>query len=139
MRKVGCPEGCGDSPMDRTELVARWVERGELLKRLGGFVDGQRLISEMLADVESAFRTEEAELLNLKEAAEVSGLSADHLGRLIRTGRLPNLGQRHRPRVRRGDLPQKPRGLRPEPASPFLRNSRRQIAESVVNSETKET
>ncbi len=70
------------------------------------------------------------DLLTLTEAARESGYSADHLGREIRAGRIPNAGRPHAPRIRRGELPRKPGPLRSAPA---LGVSRVQIARSVVN------
>ena len=51
------------------------------------------------------------ELLSLGAAALESGYSADYLGKLISGGRLKYAGNRHRPRVRRGDLPRKATAL----------------------------
>jgi len=59
-------------------------------------------------DLEDAFRSIEEERLTLAEAAETSGYSADHLGRLIREGKLPNAGRKGSPRIMRGELPMKP-------------------------------
>lgn len=49
--------------------------------------------------------------LTLAEAARESGYSTDQLSRLIREGKLVNVGRKGAPRVRRGDLPKKPGGL----------------------------
>jgi hypothetical protein len=124
--------------MSRDELIERWAAHASDLEALGAQVDGARLIRRLLGELEQVLRYEESEVLTLAEAAEYSGFSEDHLGRLIRSKKIPNLGRRHRPRVRRGDVPRKPHALRHEPPSPFLTTSRRQIAESVVNSETEE-
>ena len=43
--------------------------------------------------------------MSLVDAAQVSGYSADHLGSLVRQGKLPNVGRKNAPRVRRTDLP----------------------------------
>ncbi len=63
--------------------------------------------------VEQAIRERDDERLTLTEAAARSGYSADHVARLVRDGRLPNVGRHGAPRVRAGDLPS-----RPGPASP---------------------
>lgn len=55
--------------------------------------------------VERAIREQADEPLTLAQAAARSGYSASHISRLIRDGKLPNLGRRGTPRVRAGDLP----------------------------------
>ena len=121
--------------MTRAEFVCRWAQRAEELGRLSASVDGRRLISEFLAELERLFREEESEMLTLEQAAEYSGYSADHIARSIRHGSIENAGERGRPRVRRGDLPRKSGALRNEMPEPILAgNTRRQIAQSVVTS-----
>ncbi len=60
----------------------------------------------------------ENEILTLDQAAAESGYSKDHLSLLITQGKLPNAGKKGAPRVRRRDLPRKPRDapLSPVPA-----------------------
>ena len=43
--------------------------------------------------------------LTLAEAAEWGGYSTDHLGRLVRAGKIRNAGRLGSPRVRRADVP----------------------------------
>jgi hypothetical protein len=97
-------------------------------------VDGARLVTDFVADLEQLFRSQDADALTLAEAADVSGFSLDHIGRLVRQGKIPNIGEKHRPRIRRGDLPRKP-GPLPIESEPVIvhRTSKRQIARSVVN------
>lgn len=73
--------------------------------------------------------------LTLTQAARESGYSPEHLGRWVRLGKIPNAGRPHAPRIRRGDVPQKPGALRPKPLT--LMVDRTQIARSVVNSTTR--
>jgi hypothetical protein len=47
------------------------------------------------------------ELLTLQRAADESGYSLDHLGRMLREGKIPNAGRRAKPLIRRCDLPVK--------------------------------
>jgi hypothetical protein len=58
----------------------------------------------------AALEAEGDEELTLSQAAERSGYSEDHLCRLIRTGRIPDLRPARRGpiRIRAGDLPLKP-------------------------------
>jgi hypothetical protein len=88
-------------------LVVAWRDDAERLKEYFGFDQPARLIQRMANDLEAALRAEVDELLNLREAAHEAGYSEDHLGRLIREGRIPNAGRTNSPRIRRGDLPQK--------------------------------
>lgn len=126
--------------MTRQELLERWQARRESFQRYGAAVDGARLLDECLVELRSMLDEEDSDLLTLEEAAAWSGYSADHVGRLLREGKLANLGRKHRPRVRRGDLPTKPHALRSARDGLFLSGgSKRQIAMSVVNSESKET
>ncbi len=118
--------------MTRDEFMGRWSRRADELKRLAANVDGQRLIAELLAELALLFRDEDSQALTLREAAQESGYSPDHLGREVRAGRIPNVGRRNAPRIRRGDLPRKPgRLLSSQPENMF---ARRQIARSVVTS-----
>ncbi|MGI8497329.1 MAG: hypothetical protein ACR2OG_07090 [Gemmatimonadaceae bacterium] len=58
--------------------------------------------------IEAAQHAGAGELLTLGDAARRSGYSADHLARLVRSGRLPNAGRPHAPRIRLVDLPLRP-------------------------------
>ena len=74
------------------------------------------------------------ELLTLEQGASVSGYTADHLGALIRAGKLANYGRKHAPRVRHRDLPVKPNALTPAPhVGIVVATDRRSIARSVLS------
>jgi hypothetical protein len=45
----------------------------------------------------------------------VSGYSADHLGELVREGKIPNAGRKNAPLIRRLDLPMKAGRRAPHP------------------------
>lgn len=124
-------------PNTRRALIDRWLERREALAKYGALVDGARLLSECINDVEALFSGDTEEELSLTQAAQYSGYSEDHIGRLIRSGALPNVGRKHRPRVRRADLPRKPSALRESAPPSLFTSSRRQIAMSVVNSQSR--
>ena len=76
--------------------------------------------------------------LSLVEAASESGYSADHLGRLVRDGKIPNAGRPGAPRIARKHLPRKchSTGAPPQPRLARGRGRRelssRQIVESVI-------
>jgi hypothetical protein len=96
----------GTTPVD--ELLARWRAEAELLRRYGHAATAAacELHAREVAAVLSAVG---AEQLTLSEAAAESGFSEEHLGRLVREGKLPNVGRRGAPRIRRADLPLKVR------------------------------
>lgn len=121
--------------MTRDEFISRWSQRADELKRLAANVDGHKVITEMLSDLELLFREEDSEQLTLQKAAQESGYSPDHLGREVRAGRIPNVGRPKAPRIRRGDLPRKP-GVLPATQHENM-FARRQIAQSVVTSNAK--
>ena len=60
------------------------------------------------AALEEALQEHDARLLDLQEAAELSGYSAEHLGRLVREGKITNAGRAGAPRIAHRDLPFKP-------------------------------
>jgi hypothetical protein len=92
--------------MTPAELVQAWRQQAAAYDRDGQ--PGARLLARCADELEAALATTADALVPLNDAARLSGYSPDHLGRLIRDGKLMNLGTRHRPRVRVGDLPRKP-------------------------------
>ncbi len=91
-----------------SSLAVNWRDEAALLRRRGQ--DALAAMAESYADeLEEALREADLEALTLKEAAQESGYSADHLGRLVRQSKIPNVGQPHTPRIQRSDLPRKPR------------------------------
>src|SRR5918912_732847 len=81
------------TPAALVALRERWVARRDELHRLGALVDAARLCDELLADLAAAASDADLELLSLRQASAESGYSADHLGRLLRAGKLPNAGR----------------------------------------------
>jgi hypothetical protein len=90
------------------ELPAAWRTRANELRLWASAEGAACALERAAADLERALQHRADEVLTLSEAAEVSGYSADHLGRLIRQQKLRSVGRAHSPRVRREDLPQKP-------------------------------
>lgn len=121
--------------MTRAELRSRWQRRRDQFAELGATVNAAKLLDSVLADVDSVFASEAEESLTLREAAQESGYSKDHLARLVRSGVIPNAGRPNAPRIQRSDLPHKAGSL---PAAPgrcqFLSADPEQIARSVVTS-----
>ncbi len=99
--------------MTRDQFLVKWRTRLDELQRLDATVNGAKLCGEVLADFEAVATAEDEALLILPEAASRSGYSAEHLGRMIREGRIPNAGRKGAPRIRTADLPRKPPALVP--------------------------
>lgn len=91
-------------------LLERWESEAAVFRRRGQQGLGA-LMESLCSELKKALQEEQDETLTLAKAAEVSGYSPAHLGRLIREGRLPDRrppGLGGRIRLRRGDLPLKP-------------------------------
>lgn len=87
------------------DVIERWeAKRGELA-RYHAQVDGEALVTEMLADMESLAAGEAP--VPLSVAAAETGYTTDHLSRLIKEGKLANHGRKHAPRVKLSDCPRK--------------------------------
>jgi hypothetical protein len=86
-----------------------------------------------MRSVASALDASGGEVLSLVDAAAECGYSADHLGRLVRSGQLPNSGRRKAPKIRRRDLPKKPASLPESPPVVHRHTDRTRIAESVLS------
>jgi hypothetical protein len=95
------------SPDGLAAFRARWIARRDALRQLHALVDGAELCDALLGELDTLLAASAGELLSLRQAAAESGYSPDHLGRLIREGKLPNAGRLHAPRIRRGHLPMK--------------------------------
>jgi len=118
-------------------FVAKWAAEADVLGQRRAQVDGAAILREVLADFAEITRADASDALNLREAAEESGYSADHLGRLVREGKIPNAGRPNAPRIRRADLPRKTSALRSQAARiNLLGATPGQIARAVVNSES---
>lgn len=119
----------------RESLRARLLGRRAELARLGALVQGDRLIDEILADLDAVEREQRSQLLKLSEASRACGYTADHLRVLIKAGKLIDRGRPHAPRVRLDELPSKPGhstpALTPERA---VANLRTQIVGNAITS-----
>ena len=94
----------------RTTLVRLsddWRSLADQQRRFGAETHA-RILEYCADELANALRSSEQELLDLRQASMESGYSADHLGRLVRDGRIPNAGRRNAPKIRRIDLPRRP-------------------------------
>jgi hypothetical protein len=88
-----------------------WLDDTQALCRDLGVsaVDPERFFAEIVSRVRAMLAEDDEKLLTLAEAARRTGYSEDHIGRLVRIGKLPNAGAPNRPRVRAADLAGLPR------------------------------
>lgn len=88
-----------------TDLQAVWRERAKVLAPYSpaaatAYEEAARELGVMLGEQRMG-------ALTLTQASEESGYTSAHLGRMVRTGTLRNVGRPNAPRVLRGDLPKK--------------------------------
>ena len=113
-------------------LPADWRGKAKALRRYGS--ETAALVLDLCADdLETTIRERDETTLSLVEAARESGYSKDHLGRLVRDGKIPNAGRPNAPRIARIHLPRK------APTEPRLAESPRrrdvsnvQIVQSII-------
>jgi hypothetical protein len=93
-----------------------------------------------VAIIERRVMEAELERLSLEDASAESGYCADHLGRLVRDGTIPNAGEPYSPRIRRCDLPRKPGFNAGDVDNETIRvGFKEQIARSIAESNTGES
>lgn len=90
------------------KLASIWRARANQLQQWGAGQDLARAWELAAVELEHALREQQEGTLNLREASGESGYSADHLGQLVRDGKIPNAGRPNAPLIRRADLPIKP-------------------------------
>ena len=109
------------------DLPAVWRERANTLREFGD-PNTARLWDIAAVELERAMELFAAETLSLTEAARVTGYSRDHLGSLVKRGKIANAGRTNAPRIRRSDLPPKKKpGGRGRPSRPKSVPSRTDI------------
>lgn len=115
------------------DLAVRWRSDAEVLRRRGCEAEA-RLLEGCADEMDAATAMQDGELLTLTAAATVSGFSPDHLGRLVRDGKLPNYGRPHAPRVRLADVPRKANALPPDrKRATLVGATRRELARAVAS------
>ena len=91
-------------------LLRKWSTEEELYRRRGQ-TELAALMASIAEEVESESERYLDEPLTLAESAEIGGYGYSTLQALVRAGRIPDAGERGRPRVRRRDLPRRPSGI----------------------------
>ena len=89
-------------------LARKWREEALVLEER--YIDPRvaELFRLHARELEEAVQDAEEEVLTIGEAAATSGYSVDHIRHQVAEGKIPNIGVKGSPRVRRGDLPLKP-------------------------------
>jgi len=64
-------------------------------------------VERMAAEFQNSRHQEAQVALTLEEASQIGGYSASHIGRLVRSGKIPNAGRTGAPRVAYADVPRK--------------------------------
>ena len=115
------------------DLPATWRKQAKTLRHYGGETPAVALES-CAEQLEAALQERDEATLTLRDAARESGYSTEHLGRLVRDGKIPNAGRPGAPRIARMHLPRKTRAAtrRPASRSPAREVSTAQIVQSVI-------
>jgi hypothetical protein len=115
------------------EVLSQWKARAQDAERLAD-TRGAHLLRLCAEELEGALEESGDAPLSLKEAAQESGYSVDHLRRQIRQGKIQNAGRKNAPKIRRADLPRKAGGLTDAtPMLMFPARPKEQIARSIAS------
>ena len=118
-------------------LPVAWRKQAKTLRRYGGETPAV-VLDRCADDLETTLQELDETTFSLVEAARESGYSPDHLGRLVRDGKIPNAGRPGAPRIARRHLPRKchSTGAPPQPRLACDRTRRevssRQIVQSII-------
>jgi hypothetical protein len=105
-------------------LIEAWRAKAEQLERYAPVA--AVAFRDAALELEAALHSTE-DGVTLAEAERLGGYSADHLSRLVREGRLTNVGRKYAPRIRRADVPVKPGHALPLPPPADQFSTRRRI------------
>lgn len=89
------------------ELRTRWEARRAEGARLRALVPLEAIADDVLATLHELAQTAPGETLSREEAAAVMEVHPDSISRLLRKGRLRNVGTPSRPRFLRSELPKR--------------------------------
>lgn len=97
------------------EILEVWRKDAATFRKYGAVAVAE-VIEAMCAQLEAHIRERELEALTIDEAAQESGYSYSAIQKMVSSGELENVGRKHAPRVRRGDLPRKGRKVEDAPS-----------------------
>lgn len=92
--------------MSPSALALAWRSRADVIERYAPPVAAA--LRDCAQELEDAAKADDLDTVGLAEAAVLSGYHPDALGKMVKDGRIENLGKKHRPRIRRRDVPKKP-------------------------------
>jgi hypothetical protein len=87
-----------------SQLPTEWRARAVELRRWAAAEGAASALECAANELEECLAQEADQLLNVAQAAAQTGRHRDTIGTAIRTGRLTNRGEKHRPLVRRAEL-----------------------------------
>ena len=90
-------------------LADRWRERAADLRTWAAAEGAASALERAAAELDEAVREALDERLTLEQSSAESGYSKRRLRELVSEGSIPNAGVKGAPRIRRSDLPRKPR------------------------------
>ena len=92
-----------------SKLAARWREHADWLRTWAAAEGAATALERAAAELDEAVREASEERLTLEQGSAESGYSKRRLRELVSKGSIPNAGVKGAPRIRRSDLPRKPR------------------------------
>lgn len=114
-------------------LIDQWRQEASQLRNRYNGESLARLGETHAEELEKAIHEADNTPLSLSQASHLSGYSTDHIGRMIREGKIPNAGRKGSPRIRLADLPRKPGLPRECPRPQLVGSSKSQVARSVLS------
>lgn len=108
MPLVNHPVEVSTTPETVGDLLTLWRLKADATRNMG-FEAVARAYEECSKHLRALHHRQREHPLTVEEASEDSGYSRDHLYRLVQEGTIPNVGENGQVRVRRMDLPRKPR------------------------------
>lgn len=129
-------------PPAAARLAERWRADAAVLRRYGA-ENLADLVERMAAEMEAELKAGDTEVIGLAAAEALSGYTAGHLRRLVRDGRLRNVGSDRKPEFVTADLPRKPGYLPvsdiPDPAATPSGSRYREIVDEVLRGHRRAT
>jgi hypothetical protein len=93
---------------DEDAALTWWeTEFANCCDAIGAQVSGSMLTRAIVNSIKSIRKRRLEQCVSLTEAARQTGYSADHLGRLVRKGKIRNVGRKGSPRLLIKDVPQR--------------------------------